>query len=270
MGRGSGCRRTEILCIDISKGTSNTQTAGLLFFHFCIQWQNQFKSQLTGLYKSFDASQHVCANSSSVRGRRATGKQLFLEGKIFMVGRHPLVTCVNRSVVSNPLRPHGLQPARLLCPQNFCRQEYWSGQPFPSPRNLPDPEIEPASPATQADSLLSEPPGKLVAGTIALPKCLVGACGNGRDTLMAIARQNLHISLERHQLSKQLLPCIQNQALHMGMEAENWERRNQKCLRNCPAFWELELGWKSGTWTVFSPLIVFLKITFFLHTLSIW
>ena len=50
----------------------------------------------------------------------------------------------------------------------------------------------------------------------------------------------------------------------MGMEAENWERRNQKCLRNCPAFWELELGWKSGTWTVFSPLIVF----FLNHVLS--
>ena len=40
------------------------------------------------------------------------------------------------------------------------RQEYWSGQPFPSPGDLPDPGIEPGSPALQADSLLSEPPGK--------------------------------------------------------------------------------------------------------------
>ena len=43
----------------------------------------------------------------------------------------------------------------------FSRQEYWSGLPFPSPGNLPDPGIEPRSPALQADALQSEPPGKL-------------------------------------------------------------------------------------------------------------
>ena len=42
----------------------------------------------------------------------------------------------------------------------FSRQEYWSGLPFPSPEDLPDPGIEPRSPALQADALLSEPPGK--------------------------------------------------------------------------------------------------------------
>ena len=35
----------------------------------------------------------------------------------------------------------------------FSRQEYWSGLPFPSPGDLPDPEIKPESPALQADSL---------------------------------------------------------------------------------------------------------------------
>ena len=44
----------------------------------------------------------------------------------------------------------------------FSRQKYWSGLPFPSPGDLPDPGIEPVSPALQADSLLSEPPGKPV------------------------------------------------------------------------------------------------------------
>ena len=42
----------------------------------------------------------------------------------------------------------------------FPMQEYWSGLPFPSPGDLPDPEIEPASPASptlQVDSLLCEP-----------------------------------------------------------------------------------------------------------------
>ena len=42
----------------------------------------------------------------------------------------------------------------------FFRQEYWSGLPFPSPGDLPDPGIEPRSPALQADALTSEPPGK--------------------------------------------------------------------------------------------------------------
>ena len=41
----------------------------------------------------------------------------------------------------------------------FSRQEYWSGLPFPSPGDLPDPGIEPRSLILQADALLSEPPG---------------------------------------------------------------------------------------------------------------
>ena len=42
----------------------------------------------------------------------------------------------------------------------FSRQEYWSGLPFPSPGDLPNPGIEPRSPTLQADALPSEPPGK--------------------------------------------------------------------------------------------------------------
>ena len=42
----------------------------------------------------------------------------------------------------------------------FSRQECWSGLPFPSPGDLPDPGIEHGSPALQADTLPSEPPGK--------------------------------------------------------------------------------------------------------------
>ena len=40
----------------------------------------------------------------------------------------------------------------------FSRQEYWSGLPFPSPGDLPDPGTETRSPALQADTLPSEPP----------------------------------------------------------------------------------------------------------------
>ena len=42
----------------------------------------------------------------------------------------------------------------------FSRQEYWTGLPFPSQGDLPDPGIGPRSPALQADALTSEPPGK--------------------------------------------------------------------------------------------------------------
>ena len=46
----------------------------------------------------------------------------------------------------------------------FSRQEYWSGLPFPSPGDLPDPGIKPRSPTLQVDSLPSEPPGKPISG----------------------------------------------------------------------------------------------------------
>ena len=42
----------------------------------------------------------------------------------------------------------------------FSRQEYWSGLPFPSPEDLPNPGIELGSPILQADALTYEPPGK--------------------------------------------------------------------------------------------------------------
>ena len=44
--------------------------------------------------------------------------------------------------------------------KELSEQEYWSGLPFPSPRDLPDPGIEPGFPALKVDSLLSKPPGK--------------------------------------------------------------------------------------------------------------
>ena len=46
-----------------------------------------------------------------------------------------------------------------LC-MGFSRQECWNGLPFPSPEDLSNPGIQPRSPALQADSLPSEPPGK--------------------------------------------------------------------------------------------------------------
>ena len=49
---------------------------------------------------------------------------------------------------------------RLLCPWDFPGQEYWHGLPFPSPGDLPDPGIEPTSPALAGGFFITEPPGK--------------------------------------------------------------------------------------------------------------
>ena len=52
------------------------------------------------------------------------------------------------------------------------RQEYWSGLPFPSPGDLPDPRIELGSSALQADALPSEPPGKPLKNPVKLRKVI--------------------------------------------------------------------------------------------------
>ena len=63
----------------------------------------------------------------------------------------------------------------------FSRQEYWSGLPFPSPGDLPHPEIEPGSPALQADSLPSELLGFMsyYNGTPLQYSCLENPTGGG-------------------------------------------------------------------------------------------
>ena len=71
-----------------------------------------------------------------------------------------MLCVLSHSVVSDSLWPNGLYSARLLCPWEFSRQEYWSGLPCPPPGDLSNPGIEPTSPTLQADSLPSEPPGK--------------------------------------------------------------------------------------------------------------
>ena len=64
--------------------------------------------------------------------------------------------CVSHSVVSNSVTPWTVAHQASLS-KRFSRQEYWSGLPFPSPGDLPDPGIEPTFPALQVNSLLSEP-----------------------------------------------------------------------------------------------------------------
>ena len=64
---------------------------------------------------------------------------------------------------------------QALPSMEFSRQEYWSGLPFPSPEDLPDPGIESRSPSLQADASPSEPLGKPM-GSLLVP------CPQNRDT----------------------------------------------------------------------------------------
>ena len=61
-------------------------------------------------------------------------------------------------VASDSLRPRSAARQAPLS-MGFSKQEYWSGLPFLSPGDLPNPGTEPRSPALQSDSLPSEPPG---------------------------------------------------------------------------------------------------------------
>ena len=67
---------------------------------------------------------------------------------------------LSRSGVSDSLRPHGLQPTRLLYPWGFSRQENWSALPCPAPGDLPNPGMKVRSPALQVNSSPTEPPVK--------------------------------------------------------------------------------------------------------------
>ena len=69
--------------------------------------------------------------------------------------------CFAFSVVSDSLKPDGLYAARQSpLPMGVFRQEYWSGLPFPSPGDLPNPGIKPKSPTLGGGFFPTEPPGK--------------------------------------------------------------------------------------------------------------
>ena len=72
------------------------------------------------------------------------------------------VCILSHSVVSNYYDPKHCSLPGSSVHEGFSRQEYWSGLPFPSPGDLPDPEIKPRSPALQEDSLLTELRGQFL------------------------------------------------------------------------------------------------------------
>ena len=96
----------------------------------------------------------------------------------------PTLLNVSCSVVSNSLWPPLTVTHQAPLSMGFPSQEYWSGLPFSSPGDLPDPGIEPRFPTLQADSVLSESLGKphpnlglLIAHSIlALSSTVVSGC----------------------------------------------------------------------------------------------
>ena len=69
--------------------------------------------------------------------------------------------CVSASsALSSSLQPHELKLIEAPLSTGSSRQEYWSGLPFPSPGNLPNPRTEPESPALAGGFFTTEPLGK--------------------------------------------------------------------------------------------------------------
>ena len=83
-----------------------------------------------------------------------------LEWSCLVRGKFIFCHCVfSCSVVSDSATPWTIACQASLS-MGFPRQEYWSGLPFPSPWDHPNPGIEPESPALQANSLPAELPGE--------------------------------------------------------------------------------------------------------------
>ena len=78
-------------------------------------------------------------------------------GRLGLIHTHCVCVCVcvTRSVLSNSAIPCSVAHQAPLS-MGFSRQEHWSGLPCPPPGDLPDPGVEPGSPALQADSLPCE------------------------------------------------------------------------------------------------------------------
>ena len=86
---------------------------------------------------------------------------------------------------------------RAFLSMEFSRQEYWNGSPFPSPRDLPDPAIEPRSHALQPDSLLSEPQGKHVLKKWFKAKTLAWMHSMGLGTYSGIRKMDSWVIFKR-------------------------------------------------------------------------
>ena len=117
---------------------------------------------------------------------------------------------LSRSVVSDSLRPYGLQPANLLCPRGFSRQEYWGGLPWTSQAIFPTQGSNHTvqSPALQVDSLSSEPLVCLIDPQIKIQcvyhivfQLIHHSTNIYKEFILTMSKQALYYMLEIHPLT---------------------------------------------------------------------
>ena len=99
-------------------------------------------------------------NRAQVRDKKNQKLSILLEVNVKISARHYSVHCFSHSVVSCSFVTPWTIALQAPLSVGFPRQEYWSVLPFPSPGDLPDPEIEPVSPAVTGRFFTTEPPGK--------------------------------------------------------------------------------------------------------------
>ena len=123
------------------------------FFHFFII------NELSFLFKSHSSEAGIsyCPTLSEIRTINLPFSSLCLYRHLADEPCLPL--CVALCLVTQSCltlcNPMNCSLPGFYCPWGFFRQEYWSGLPCPLPGDLPNPGIEPRSPALQADSLPS-------------------------------------------------------------------------------------------------------------------
>ena len=106
-----------------------------------------------GVFCILKNSWKICSNEVFQLNPRRFSPPIFLQPMY-------CVLCLVTQLYLTLCDPVDCNPPGSSVHAGFSRQEYWCGLPCPAPGDLPHPGIELESPALQADSTLSEPPGK--------------------------------------------------------------------------------------------------------------
>ena len=121
------------------------------------------------LYYGETANDYLRSETLSQQGIRNIVHNLdLIENYCKSIGSEFIFTCApNKNTLYPEHMPKNYVPAHKMSTAHqappslgFSKQEHWSGLPFPSPGDLPNPGIEPRSPTLQADALTSAPPEK--------------------------------------------------------------------------------------------------------------
>ena len=190
-------------------------------------------------------------------------KEAFLQEEfVFVFGKIQWILPVNFSHVWLFATPWTLAHQAPLSLE-FSRQEYWSGLPFPSPEDLPDPGIEPGAPVLQVDSLPSEPLGKPPGKEDSVSSVHLNFLGNS----LKIYKINISISLPvqycvdpcRVPWSQQLCAQVSCLAADPGLS-----------LLACSGHHSLSLCSPLAAWVAFSHGEPFGGFSYFILTFPIW